>query len=61
MTFWTFILLISCFFWLAIMHVLNSPSHAGELARTFVRGVIERLVGNRKELPTDSGKESEAS
>jgi hypothetical protein len=59
MSFLTFILLISGLLWLATIHLLNSSTHAGELARLFVRGLIERITGTRERLPSDGDDESE--
>jgi hypothetical protein len=59
MSFLTFTLLLVGLFWLATIHLLNSSSPAGDLARQFVRGLIERIVSRPKELPSDDINESD--
>jgi hypothetical protein len=54
MTCVTLLLLGGVCLWFAIIHILNSNSHAGELARQFTQGLIERTVGRREEPPAES-------
>ena len=55
MTCLTFTLLLIVLGWIAFVQILNSSSKAGRLARLFVRGVIEKVVGRRGDtaFPTD--------
>ena len=48
MSFWTFVLLLVVLGWIGAIHLLNSESKAGKLARAFIGGAIEKLVGSNR-------------
>ena len=58
MTCLTFSLLLGVLGWSAVVQILNSNSKAGELFRQFVQGIIERIVGRRRETPPVDGSET---
>ncbi len=46
MTCLMFLLLAGLCLWFSIIHLLNSETSAGQLARKFTDGLIEKAVGN---------------
>lgn len=58
MTCLMFLLLAGLCLWFAIIHLLNSDSNAGALARKFAYGLIEKTVGS-SDNPPDEIIESE--
>ncbi len=60
MSFLIFTILICSLFCLVIIHLLNSSTPAGDLARQFVRGLIEKIVGHPRESPSDVNPESDS-
>ena len=56
MTCLAFTLLLIVLGWIALLHLLNSDSKAGALARLFATGLIEKLVG-RREKPAGDGSD----
>ena len=55
MTCLAFALLVLVLGWIALLHLLNSDSKAGALARLFATGLIEKLTG-RRETPPSAGE-----
>ncbi len=55
------LLLSLALFLMATVNLLNSESKAGELARAFVRGVMDKVFGQKLDRPKGKQQELEQS